>query len=410
MQHVFTQSKTQRKTHSIRHLITATASAFALLSGAFSSHAAALTTGNGATVPANAQQVKIGVAGPLTGPEAHYGRDFQNGIILAAKHFNASHPIVAGHPIQIDLVIADDQANPRVAKIVAQKLIDDGIKGMLGHFNSGTTLPASRDYAQAGIPQISMATAAKYTMQGFKTTFRMMTSDAQQGQVAGKYAAKTLGFKRMVVIDDRTAYGQGLADEFAKAAKAAGATIIAHEFTSDQATDFKAILTKFKTSQPDAIFYSGADRQAASMAIQMRALGLKAHFIAGDMAKTPAFLKIAGRAAEGTIVSLAGLPLENMPGGKAFIDQYKAAFHEDVQVYAPYAYDGAMALFHAMQNANSTEPARYLPFLAKIERPGVTTKEFAYDQHGNLKDARITLYKVINGQWQTLSSATSEEL
>ncbi len=406
MQHALTWSKT----HFLRRLATAIACAGAILPNVFLSADAYAKNVQAPALATAIEHVKIGVAAPLTGPEAHYGQDFQNGIVLATQHFNASHPRIGGRNIQIELDIADDQANPRVAKIVAQKLIDDGIKGMLGHFNSGTTIPTSRDYAQAGIPQIAMATAASYTQQGFKTTFRMMTSDAQQGRVAGEYAVNTLGFKRIAVIDDRTAYGQGLADEFARAAQHAGAQIVARQFTSDQATNFMAILTNIKARQPDVIFYSGADRQAASMVKQMRSLGLKAAFMAGDMAKTPAFLKIAGADAEGVIVSLAGLPLQDMPLGKSFIAQYKAAFHEDVQVYAPYSYDGAMALFHAMQNADSTEPARYLPFLAKMHRASITSKAFAYDKNGNLKEARITLYKIVNGQWQTLSSVASQAL
>ena len=350
------------------------------------------------------EEVKVGFAGPMTGAQAHYGKDFQNGITLAVEDMNATKPVIGGKPVRFVLDSADDQADPRTGTTVAQKLVDDGIKGMLGHFNSGTTIPASRIYANAGIPQIAMATAPEYTQQGFKTTFRMMTSDTQQGSVAGTFAVKNLGMKKIVVIDDRTAYGQGLADEFSKAAKAAGGNIIDREYTNDKAVDFKSVLTKAKAMNPDLVYFGGADSQAAPMVKQMKSLGIKAPLMGGEMVHTPTFLQIAGDAANGTVASLAGLPLDQMPGGKDYVEKYKKRFGEDVQTYSPYAYDGAMAMFTAMKKANSTDPAKYLPFLAKTSMPAVTTSDLAYDTRGDLKNGGITLYKVVDGKWTTLQS------
>jgi len=351
-----------------------------------------------------AEDVKIGFAGPMTGAQAHYGKDFQNGITLAVEEENATKPVIGGKPVHFVLDAQDDQADPRTGTTVAQKLVDDGIKGMLGHFNSGTTIPASRIYANAGIPQIAMATAPEYTQQGFKTTFRMMTSDTQQGSVAGTFAVKSLGVKKIAVVDDRTAYGQGLADQFAKAAKAAGGTIIDREYTNDKAVDFKSILTKLKAQNPDLIYFGGADSQAGPMVKQMKSLGIKAPLMGGEMVHTPTFLQIAGDAANGTVASLAGLPLDEMPGGKNYVEKYKKRFGEDVQTYSPYAFDGAMAMFAAMKAANSTDPAKYLPYLAKTNMPAVTSKELAYDAKGDLKNGGITLYKVVDGKWTTLQS------
>jgi branched-chain amino acid transport system substrate-binding protein len=351
-----------------------------------------------------AEDVKLGFAGPMTGAQAHYGADFQNGITLAVEEMNATKPVIGGKPVRFVLDSADDQADPRTGTTVAQKLVDDGIKGMLGHFNSGTTIPASRIYANAGIPQIAMATAPEYTQQGFKTTFRMMTSDTQQGSVAGTFAVKNLGMKKIAIVDDRTAYGQGLADQFQKAAKAAGATIVDREFTNDKAVDFKAILTKLKSANPDLVYYGGADSQAAPMVKQMKSLGIKAPLMGGEMVHTPTFLKIAGPAAEGTIASLAGLPLDDMPGGKDYVLKYKKRFNQDVETYSPYAYDGAMAMMKAMEKANSTDPVKYLPVLAKTDMAGVTTKSLEYDAKGDLKNGGITIYKVEGGQWKPLQS------
>jgi len=351
-----------------------------------------------------AEDVKLGFAGPMTGAQAHYGADFQNGITLAVEEMNATKPVIGGKPVRFVLDSADDQADPRTGTTVAQKLVDDGIKGMLGHFNSGTTIPASRIYANAGIPQIAMATAPEYTQQGFKTTFRMMTSDTQQGSVAGTFAVKNLGMKKIAIVDDRTAYGQGLADQFQKAAKAAGATIVDREFTNDKAVDFKAILTKLKSANPDLVYYGGADSQAGPMVKQMKSLGIKAPLMGGEMVHTPTFLKIAGPAAEGTIASLAGLPLDDMPGGKDYVLKYKKRFNQDVETYSPYAYDGAMAMMKAMEKANSTDPVKYLPVLAKTDMAGVTTKSLEYDAKGDLKNGGITIYKVEGGQWKPLQS------
>ncbi|HKT62082.1 MAG TPA: branched-chain amino acid ABC transporter substrate-binding protein [Burkholderia sp.] len=349
-----------------------------------------------------AEQVKIGFAGPMTGPQAHYGADFQNGVKLAIANMNATKPVIGGKQVEFVLDSADDQADPRTGTTVAQKLVDDGIKGMIGHFNSGTTIPASRIYANAGIPEVAMATAPEYTQQGFKTTFRMMTSDTQQGSVAGAYAVKNLGMKKIAIVDDRTAYGQGLADQFQKAAKAAGATIVDREFTNDKATDFKAILTKLKAAQPDLIYYGGADAQAAPMLKQMKTLAIKAPLMGGEMVHTPDFLKIAGDAAEGSFSTLAGVPLEQMPGGKQYVDQYKKMFNKDVETYSPYAYDGTMALLTAMKKANSTDPAKYLPVLAKTDMAAVTTPHLQYDDKGDLKNGGITVYKAEGGKWVPL--------
>ncbi|KAG0189563.1 hypothetical protein DFQ28_003284 [Apophysomyces sp. BC1034] len=364
----------------------------------------ALSVAGSAAHAQPAEQVKIGFAAPMTGAQAHYGKDMQNGIVLALEDFNASQPVIGGKRVQILLDTGDDQADPRTGTMVAQRLVDDSIKGMLGHFNSGTTIPASRIYANAGIPQIAMASVPEYTQQGYKTTFRMMASDTQQGSVAGIFAARTLNLKKIVIVDDRTAYGQGLADPFEKAAKVAGAKILDRVYTNDKAVDFKTILTKVKSMTPELVYYGGADAQAGLMVKQMKALGIKAPLMAGEMVKTDTFLKIAGDAANGTIASLAGLPLDEMPGGKDYAVKYKKRFGENVRTYSPYAYDGAMAMFDAMKKANSTDPAKYLPALVSTDMSGVTAKHVAYDSKGDLKNGVITLYKVVNGRWATLRS------
>ncbi|AXK40616.1 branched-chain amino acid ABC transporter substrate-binding protein [Crenobacter cavernae] len=360
--------------------------------------------GQASNVEAGAQVVKIGFAAPLTGPQAHYGEEYKNGVTLAIEDANAEKPSIDGKPVAFELVAEDDQADPKTATQLAQKFVDQKVNGIIGHFNSGTSIPASKIYSDAGIPMIAMATSPVFTSQGYKTTFRSMTSDTQQGSVMGRFVVDKLGAKNIVIVDDRTAYGQGLADEFEKAVKAAGGNVVKREFTNDKATDFAAILTSIKGVNPDVIFYGGADSQSAPMAKQMKRLGLKAPLVSGEMTKTPNFLKLAGKEGDGTIASLAGLPLEQMPKGKDYESRYKSRFNMDVATYSPYGYDATRAMIDAMKQANSSDPAKYLPVLAKINYTGVTSSSWAYDDKGDLKDGDITVYKVENGEWKVLQT------
>ena len=353
--------------------------------------------------PPGATIVKIGQVSPLTGPQAHLGKDNDNGARLAIEEANATGVTIGGVKVKFELVSEDDQADPKTGTIVAQKLVDAKVAGVIGHLNSGTTIPASKIYHDAGIPQVSpSATNPKYTHQGYKGAFRVMANDVQQGRVLGEYAVGKLGARKVAIIDDRTAYGQGLADEFEKAAKATGAAIVAREYTSDKATDFHAILTNVKARQPDLVFYGGMDAQAGPMVAQMRALAVKSKFLGGDGAQSTEFIKLAGKAAEGVFASSPGLPLDKMPGGKGFSERFGAKYGQ-IQIYAPYAYDATMTLLEAMQKANSTDPAKYLPELARTSRQGITGP-IAFDENGDLKSGPITLYVVKQGKWETLET------
>ena len=350
--------------------------------------------------------IKIGSVSPLTGPQAHLGKDNENGARLAVDEINAAGLTLGGKKMHIDLLSEDDQADPKTATTVAQKLVDSGVAGVIGHLNSGSTIPASTIYHAAGIPQISpSATAIAYTAQGYNTAFRVMTNDEQQGHVLGQYAVNKLGAKKIAVIDDRTAYGQGLADEFAKAAKAAGAEIVAREYTTDRSTDFMSILTSIKSKSPDLVFFAGMDPQAGPMARQMKQLGLKAQLLGGDGMQTPEFIKLAGADAEGAIASNPGLTLDSMPGGKAFREKFTARFGP-IQNYAPYAYDAVYVMVEAMKRADSADPAKYLPELAKTDYQGVTGK-IRFDSKGDVSGGAVTLYQVKNGVWHPLETVYS---
>jgi branched-chain amino acid transport system substrate-binding protein len=348
--------------------------------------------------------VRIGASAPLTGPQAHLGKDNENGTRMAIDDANAKGIVIGGRKVHFELISEDDQADPKTATIVAQKLVDNKVSGVIGHMNSGTSIPAAKIYSDNGIVQISpSATAVAYTAQGYKTAFRVMANDAQQGHVLGEYAAKNLGAKNIAVIDDRTAYGQGLADEFIKAAQANGAQIVAHEYTNDKAMDFTAVLTAVKGKKPDLLFYGGMDAQGGPMAKQVKALALNLKFMTGDGSYTPEFIKLAGDAAEGAYASLPGVPLDKMPGGKGFAEKYKNKFSVEIQLYAPYAYDSANVLLEAMKKADSVDPAKYLPILAGITFQGVTGN-IAFDENGDIKGGSISLYQAKGGKWEYLDT------
>jgi len=348
--------------------------------------------------------VKIGFASPLTGGQASYGKDNQNGALMAIGELNAQNLKIGGKDVKFELMAEDDQADPKMGPLVAQKFVDAKVNGVVGHFNSGVTIPASSVYATAGIPQLSVSTNVKYTQQGYKTAFRLMADDGKQGKALGEYAVKTLKLKRLAVIDDATAYGQGLADEFAKAVKAAGGTVTKHEHTNDKAVDFASVLTSIKATNPEAIFFGGYDQQAGPMAKQMKQLGMdKIKLMGGETMNSAKFIELAGPAAEGAIASTPGADLAARPGGKAFADKYKGRFGTDIGLYSPYFYDGVMLIAAAMKAANSTDPAKYLPALAKINYKGVTA-DIAFDAHGDLTHGLLTIFQVKDGKWEVVKT------
>lgn len=350
--------------------------------------------------------VRIGSVAPLSGPQAHLGKDNDNGVRLAVDEANARGVILGGQKVKFVVVSEDDQADPKTATIVAQKLVDQKVNGVIGHLNSGASIPAAKIYYDAGIPEISpSATAIKYTEQGFNTTFRTMTNDRQQGQVLGTFAVRNMSAKRVAIIDDRTAYGQGLADEVATAVKAAGGTVVAREYTTDKATDFAAILTAIKAKDPDVVFFGGMDPQAAPMVKQMQSLGVQAKFLGGDGVQTTEFIKLAGSAGAIVTASSPGLPIDTMPGGKQFREKFTAKYGP-IQNYAPYAYDAANAMIKAMELAGSAEPAKYLAELPKVHFTGVTG-DIGFDQKGDVTGGAITLYHIAGGKWKAVETVLS---
>ena len=359
-------------------------------------------------VSAQAQTVvKIGHVGPISGAIAHLGKDNENGARLAIEDLNAKGISIGGAKVKFELVAEDDAADPKQGAATAQKLVDGKVNGVIGHLNSGTSIPASKIYSDAGIPQISpSATNPKFTRQGYKTTFRVVADDVHLGGTLGRYAVKTMKGKNIAVIDDRTAYGQGVADEFEKAVKAAGGTIVGREFTNDKATDFMPILTTLKGKKPDVVFFGGMDAVAGPMLKQMKSLGVSAKFMGGDGICTGELSKLAGDAmADGQVVCAEAGGVEGAQK-KAMDDfgvRYKKRFNDDVKLYAPYVYDAVNLMVDAMVTAKSSDPAKYLPVLAKTTGYKGVTGTISFDDKGDVKNGALTLYTYKGGKRDMLS-------
>ena len=351
------------------------------------------------------QTVLIGLAAPLTGPSARIGKDLENGAQLAIADANAKHPKINGEAVTFKLVSEDDQSDPRTAVTVAQRLVDAGVVGVVGHWNTGTSIPAARVYHDAGIAQVApVATGHAYTQQGFDTSFRVMGHDDDGGQVAGKYALETLKAKRIAVLDDRTAFGQGLADQFVKSIEANGGTVVSREFVDDKTIDFSAVLTTVRGKNPDLIFFGGVDSQAAPLARRIKQLGIKATLMGAGGFVSQTFLELAQKDGNGVIALEPGLAVEQMPGGQAFEQAYKARYKSHIELHAPFAYDGVGVLIAAIEQADSIDPQKYLPVLHASQYQGVTGL-IAFDKEGNLQNPTFTVYQVKADKWQPVSVA-----
>lgn len=363
---------------------------------------AATLAGMAAAVPAqDVQVVKIGHVAPLSGAQAHYGKDNENGVRMALEDINATNPVIGGKKIRFEIQAEDDAADPKQGTAVANKLCDSKVAGVVGHLNSGTTIPASKVYNDCGIPHVTgAATNPDLTKPGYKTTYRIIANDNALGSGLAFYAADALKLKRVAVIDDRSAYGKGVADVFKKTAAAKGITVVDEQFTNDKATDFMAILTAIKAKKPDGIFYGGMDAQAGAMLRQMEQLGLgKVKFFGGDGICTTEIAKLSGGAKtlENVVCAEGGASLKKMPGGEAWRKRYEAKYPSQFQIYSPYTYDATFVLIDAMKRANSVDPKVYIPKIIETNITGVTTK-IVFEPNGELKNPAITLYVYKDGK------------
>lgn len=350
--------------------------------------------------------IKIGSAAPTTGAIANLGKENENGARLAVEDVNRRGLVINGKKIKLELDAVDDQADPRQGTQVAQRLVDDGVVAVVGHLNSGVSIAASRIYHDAQILQISPdSTNPKFTQQGFNTTFRLVATDAQQSPVLAHYALETLKAKKVAIVDDSTAYGQGLADQFSSAVKSGGATVVAREATNDKTIDFKGVITKIKGQSPDVIFYGGMDATAGPFIKQVAQLGLNAKVLGGDGTCSDEVIALAGPAVDRLVCSIAGLPLSRMKAGPAFEKEYQQRFGMPVQIYAPYAYDAVMVIVDAMKKSGSTDHAKILAAASATDYQGLTG-QIQFDDKGDVRSPRLTLYGYKDGKKTLLTTMT----
>jgi len=345
--------------------------------------------------------VKIGHVAPMSGGQAHYGKDNENGVRMAIEDLNAQKVVIGGKTIKFEIAAEDDAADPKQGTAVAQKLCDAKVAGVVGHLNSGTTIPASKIYNNCGIPHVTgAATNPDLTKPGYKTTYRIIANDLALGGGVAVYAADVLKVKRVAVIDDRTGYGQPLAEVFIKNAKLKGMEVVDQQFTTDKASDFMAILTAIKAKKPDAIFFGGMDAQAGAMLRQMEQLGMASvKYFGGDGICTNELIKIAAGAKtlDGVVCAEGGSSIAKMPGGTAWKAKYDAKYPGQFQIYSPYTYDATFVLVDAMKRANSTDPKVYIPKMAETNFKGVTAN-IAFEPSGEIKNPSMTLSTYKDGK------------
>jgi branched-chain amino acid transport system substrate-binding protein len=355
---------------------------------------------------AQEQVVKIGHVAPVSGAQAHYGKDNENGARMAIDDINAKGVTIGGKKIKFELQAEDDAADPKQGTAAAQKLCDSKVVGVVGHLNSGTTIPASKVYNDCGIPMVTgAATNPTLTKPGYKTTFRIISNDNALGAGLAAYAHDVLKLKTVAIVDDRTAYGQGVANVFKKVAAELGMKVVDEQFTTDKATDFMAILTAIKAKNPDGIFFGGMDPQAGPMLRQMEQLGMaNTKYFGGDGVCTSEIAKLAAGAKtlSNVICAEGGASLAKMPGGVEWKKRYDAKYPGQFQVYSPYTYDATSLLVDAMKRADSVDPKVYTPELAKSNFKGVTAN-IAFESNGEMKNPAITLYKYVDGKKTALN-------
>jgi len=368
--------------------------------------AAAIAALAGMAMAQDVQVVKIGHVAPMSGGQAHYGKDNANGSAMAVEDLNAQNIVIGGKKIKFELMAEDDAADPKQGTAVAQKLCDAKVAGVVGHLNSGTTIPASKIYNDCGIPHVTgAATNPNLTKPGYKTTYRIIANDNALGAGLAVYAADTLKLKKIAVIDDRTAYGQGVAEVFKKTALSKGIQIVDEQYTTDKATDFMAILTAIKSKNPDGIFYGGMDAQAGAMLRQMDQLNLSnVKFFGGDGICTTEIIKIASgaKSLEGVVCAEGGASIAKMPGGTAWKARYDAKYPGQFQIYSPFTYDATFVLVDAMKRANSTDPKVYVPKIVETNFKGVTAN-IGFEANGEMKNPSMTLSNYKGGKKNALN-------
>jgi branched-chain amino acid transport system substrate-binding protein len=342
--------------------------------------------------------VSIGHTGPTSGPLAHLGKDTENGVRLAVEEFNASGITLDGKAVAIELIALDDGADPRQAVTVAQRLIDTRVSGVIGHLTSGASIPAAKLYNGAGIPQISpTATNPRLTRLGYSTAFRLSADDFHLATLLATYSIKTLVGRKFAIVYEETEFGRGKAEQYAKDVASLGGDIIAIESINDNVREVGRIIDSIRSKRPDIIFFGGMEDTAISIVRQLKKLRIESKFMGGDIICTDDFAKKVYGATSSVQVYCAeagGVERKYVNSANEFKRKFKARFGQEAQEYAPYAYDAAKIMIAAMIKANSSDPKKYLPYLAATKDYVGATGPITFDKSGNLKSGAITIKSI----------------
>lgn len=344
-------------------------------------------------------EILVGVAGPMTGDQSKIGGDVERGARIAVEEWNARGGIM-GRMIRLE--VGDDRHDPKEAVSVANKMVNLGIVGMVGHFNSSASIPASSVYHDAGIPMITPAsTNPRLTEQGFKNVFRVVGRDDQQGKVAADFTFTQLKAKRVAVLHDKTTYGQGLADEFRKSLarfEGQGIEVVSFDGLTQGDKDFRGILTSLKEKNIDLYFFGGIFPEGGLLVKQAKEVGLNVPMMSGDGVIDPKFIEIAGEAAEGTYLTF--MPdIEQLPNAAHFLKKYKEKFGEELAPYAIYAYDAANILLKAISEGNSTDSAKIIELMRKMKYDGALG-HLEFDEKGDVTESPYIVWITRNGRFE----------
>jgi branched-chain amino acid transport system substrate-binding protein len=333
-------------------------------------------------------QIKIGVAGPITGPNAAFGAQLKNGAEQAVADINAAGGI---NGQKVELIVGDDVCDPKQGVSVANKFAAEGVKMVVGHFCSGVSIPASQVYEEAGIVQISPAsTNPTYTERGMWNTFRTCGRDDQQGGVAGAYLADKFKGKKVAVIHDKTPYGKGLADETQKTMNSKGLKEVVYEGVNTGEKDYSALVSKLKQAGVDVVYFGGLHTEAGLIIRQMRDQGLQAPMMSGDGIVSAEFTSIAGPGAEGTLMTFAPDPRKN-PAAQEVVKKFRAKNYEP-EAYTLYSYAAAQVLAEAAKQANSTDGKKVADAI-KAGKPFKTViGDLTFDKKGDITRPDYVVY------------------
>ncbi len=364
---------------------------------------AALTLSTGlalavqAPVPAWAQ-VKMGVAGPMTGPHAAFGAQLKNGVDQAVSDINASGGILGQ---QIELLAGDDASTPAQGTSVANKMISDGVKYVVGHFNSGVSIPTSINYEEGGVLEISPAsTNPTFTERKLWNVFRTCGRDDQQGAVAGEYILKNLKNKKIAIVHDKTPYGKGLADETQKTINKGGIKEAVYEGITPGEKDYSALVSKLKAANVDVLYYGGLHPEAGLLVRQMRDQGLKTVLFSGDGITDKEFWTVAGPGAQGTLMTFGPDPRKS-PAAKAIVEKFKAK-GIDPEGYVLYSYAAVQVIKQAAEGAKSLDPKKVADYMHSGATFQTVLGPLAFDKKGDLTKLDYVVYVWKDGGYSEL--------